>query len=348
MRHLTEDLPGTGGQLKALPDDFIVEEIPAYPASGEGTHLFLTVEKRGITTQEMVRRIARELGVSPDDVGVAGQKDRQAVARQVISVPAGDVRKAANLVLDGLRVLDAARHQNKLRTGHLRGNRFIITLRDVAADAESRARAILGVLGGSWLPNRFGPQRFGMRGDNAEAGAQILLGKKQEYDRFRRRFLISAFQSRLFNDYLDGRMAEGLLHRVIDGDVMQRWETGGVFVSVSQDLAFNQSRLEMRQIVPTGPMFGHKMFAPGPGSPSAKREQALLEGSGVDPAVFDQFGKLAMGTRRPLLVRIEGISARQNGDCLTLSFALPSGSYATVLLDEVMKPSTPTEHPGDN
>lgn len=347
VRYLTQDLPGTGGLLKAMPEDFVVEEIPAYPPSGEGTHLFLSVEKVGITTQEMVRRIARELGVSPDDVGVAGQKDRQAVARQVVSVPAGDVRKAANLVLDGLRVLSAARHQNKLRTGHLRGNRFIITLRGVSDDAEARARAVLERLGWSWLPNRFGPQRFGKHGDNAEQGAEVLRGTRHEYDRFRRRFLISAFQSRLFNQYLDGRMDEGLLHRIVDGDVMQRWETGGVFASISNDLAFNQSRLEMRQIVPTGPMFGHKMFQPVPGSPSAAREQALLAGSGVDPAVFDQFGKLAMGTRRPLIVRVEGMSARQSGDSLTVSFSLPSGSYATVLLDEVMKPEAPTEHPGD-
>jgi tRNA pseudouridine13 synthase len=346
--YFTAQLPGVGGVLKSSPEDFVVEEIPAYPPSGEGPHLFLTVEKRGVTTQEMVRRVARELGVDVRDVGVAGQKDRQAVARQVISVPAvGDLKRAASLKLEGIEVLFTARHQNKLRTGHLRGNRFTITLRGVAEDAEVRARAILTELVSSWLPNRFGVQRFGMRGDNADEGRKILRGELHVEDRFRRRFLISAFQSLLFNRYLDARMAEGLLHRAITGDVMQKTDTGGVFVCAPSDLSYSQVRLEMRAIVPTGPMFGYTMMAPGEGSPAEAREKALLDEEKIDPAVFGQLGKLASGTRRPLLVRISGSTARQNGDALTIGFELPSGSYATVLLEEIMKPEAPLAHPGD-
>ncbi len=345
---LTADLPGTGGLLKAVPEDFVVEEIPAYHPSGEGEHLFLTVEKVGITTQEMVRRIGRALGVPPDDIGVAGQKDRQAVARQIVSVRARDIVRASNLVVEGARVLAAARHGNKLRTGHLRGNRFTITLRGVGDGAEEKARAVLDMIGTSWLPNRFGQQRFGTHGDNAEAGAQVLRGERHEVDRFRRRFLISAFQSLLFNRYLDQRLEEGTLHRVISGEVLQRAGTGGLFLCAANELLYNQSRVQMHQIVPTGPMFGHKMFAPEPGSPAAEREAALLASSGVPPSTFDQFGKLAAGTRRPLLARIEGTSARQSGDALVLSFSLPSGSYATVLLEEIMKPAAPIAHAADS
>jgi tRNA pseudouridine13 synthase len=347
VKYLTENLPGTGGLLKSEPEDFVVEEIPAYAPSGEGTHLFLQVEKRGITTQEMVRRIARELGVDPDDIGTAGQKDRQAVARQVVSVPATDIARASNLKLEGVEVLSAARHQNKLRTGHLRGNRFTITLRGVGEEAEARARAILDALVVSWLPNRFGVQRFGVQGDNAEVGRGIVLGGRHEEDRFRRRFLISAYQSKLFNRYLDLRMEEALLHRVMVGDVMQKTDTGGLFYVAREELAWSQARLEMRHVVPTGPMFGHKMFTPPEGSAAWTFEKRVLDEEGLDPAVFGQFGKLAEGTRRALLARLEGTSARQNGDALTIAFALPSGAYATVLLEEIMKPGAPLRHPGD-
>ncbi len=349
MGYFSAHLPGTAGVLKAAPEDFLVEEIPAYPPSGEGTHLFLTVEKRGITTQEMVRRIGRDLGISPSDIGIAGQKDRQAVARQVISVPivGKEFQRASNLKLDGITVLSAARHPHKLRTGHLRGNRFTITLRGVTEGAEARARTVLDFLVATWLPNRFGAQRFGMHGDNAGEGRKVLRGELHVEDRFRRRFLISAYQSQLFNRYLDLRTDEGLLDRVMVGDLMQKVDTGGIFECQPTDLTSAQARFELRKIVPTGPMFGYTMMAPSLGTAAALREQRILDEAELDPAVFGQFGRLAEGTRRPLLVRIEEAAVRQEGDALVLQFALPSGSYATVLLDEIMKPSEPLKHAAD-
>jgi tRNA pseudouridine13 synthase len=334
---LTEALPGVGGAIKTIPEDFIVEEIPAYPPSGEGEHVFLTVEKRGVTTHEMVRRVARALGVPPTAIGTAGQKDRQAIARQVISVPGVEPARAANLKLEGVTVLSAARHNHKLRTGHLRGNRFHIVIRGVAADAEMRARTILDALAASWLPNAFGTQRFGRAGDNAAEGRALVRGARRVSDRFEKRLLLSAYQAALFNRYLEERAAEGLLHRVVTGEVLQRAATGGLFLCAAEELVLNQVRLESRQIVPTGPIFGHKMFAPAPGSAAAAREQHILDDEGLALTDFAAFGKLAEGTRRPLLVRVEGASARQEEDRLLVSFALPSGSYATVLLDELMK-----------
>lgn len=335
--HYTDDLPGTGGHLKRAPEDFIVEEIPAYPPSGSGTHLFLTIEKRGISTQEMVRRVARALAIPPTAIGVAGQKDQQAVARQVISVPAEDPVKAANLKLDGLTVLSAARHQHKLRTGHLRGNRFIITVHGVVPDAEARARAVLARLADGWLPNFFGAQRFGRGAENIADGRALLRGERRVPDRFRRRFLLSALQAGLFNRYLAARMADGLLHRVISGEVLQRTQTGGLFTCADAEMVAAQVRLERREIVPAGPMFGHKIFGCAPGSVAAAREQAILDAEGVRLDDFAPFAKLAEGTRRALLVRIEDPSVRQEGDRMIVAFALPSGSYATVLLDEIMK-----------
>lgn len=343
--YYTADLPGIGGSIKAEPEDFLVEEIPAYPPSGEGDHLFLTVEKRGISTQEMVRRIARALSLPPTSIGVAGQKDQQAVARQVISVPAQDPVLAANLSLDGVKVLSAARHRHKLRTGHLRGNRFTIAVRDVAPDGVLRARAILDRLLTSWLPNFFGVQRFGRMEENVATGRALVRGERDVGDRFRRRFLISAYQSFLFNRFLVVRQEEGILHRVVAGDVMQKTQTGGLFVCEPTELLSAQARLDTLEIVPTGPMFGSKMYQPGEGTAAAAREQSILDEEGLSTDAFARFGKLAEGTRRALLSRIEDVRLSQEGDRLTVSFALPSGTYATVLLEEIMKPDAPLRLP---
>lgn len=349
MPYFTQALPGVGGIIKGAPEDFVVEEIPAYAPSGEGQHLFLLVEKRGLTTQEMVRRLAAALDVDPREMGTAGQKDRMAVARQLVSVPDVDPVRAVHLKLDGIEVLSAARHGNKLRTGHLKGNRFTVVIRGIAqADALARARAVLQALSVSWLPNRFGAQRFGLRGDNIDKGKALLAGRIQVRDRFRRRFLISACQSLVFNRYLDLRTEEGLLHRVIEGEVLQRTQTGGLFVCQPTDMAYAQARLEARLIVPTGPMFGRSMFAPAPDSPAARREALALELEGLAAASFAGFGHLAEGTRRALLVRVEGAKVEPLGaDALRLEFALPAGSYATVLLEEVMKPASPLTYAAD-
>ena len=342
---ITSSLPGTGGAIKGAPEDFIVEEIPAYPPSGDGDHLFLTVEKRGISTQEMVRRVARALNLPPTAIGVAGQKDQQSISRQVISVPAEDPVKAANLKLEGVEVLSAARHRHKLRTGHLRGNRFTIAIRGAVPDAEARAKAILARLSETWLPNFFGVQRFGRLDENIANGRALLRGELKVHDRFRKRFLVSAYQSALFNRVLARRIEDGALHRVVDGEVLQRTQTGGLFYCAVDEILVAQARLEKREIVPTGPMFGHKMFQPRAGSPAAEREKAILDEEGIDATAFERFGKLAEGTRRALLAPVETPSAHMDGERLVLTFALPSGTYATVLLEEVMKPEAPVRLP---
>ena len=194
-----------------------------------------------------------------------------------------------------------------------------------------------------WLPNFFGAQRFGRGAENIADGRALLRDERRVTDRFRRRFLLSAFQAGLFNRYLAARMAEGLLHRVIAGEVLQRTQTGGLFTCALDEMVAAQVRLERREIVPTGPMFGHKMFMPAPDSVAAAREQAILDEEGVRPDDFAPFAKIAEGTRRALLVRIEAPTLKQEDDRLVIAFALPSGSYATVLLDEIMKSEGATD-----
>ena len=173
---LTADLPGTGGAMRERLEDFVVEEIPAYSPSGGGEHTWLFVEKTGISTIEAVRRLSRALDAREGDFGYAGHKDARGITRQWLSVRKVEPKRAWTTSVSGIRVLDASRHGNALKTGHLAGNRFEITIRGVGEDAEARARKILGILGRRGAPNWFGEQRFGARDDSDLVGRELVRG----------------------------------------------------------------------------------------------------------------------------------------------------------------------------
>jgi len=336
---LTADLPGIGGLLKQSPDDFIVEEIPAYLPSGEGEHLFLWIEKRDLSAEQLHARVARVLRISRNDVGIAGLKDRRAVTRQFVSVPARCEPLVPELESTESRVLGATRHRNKLRTGHLRGNRFEIVVRNVPDDALARATAITEVVRERGFPNYYGEQRFGIDDSTVELGFDLLAARKQPRDipASRRRFLLrlalSAVQSRLFNDVLAERLTTGRLHRLEAGDVMQVVASGGCFVV--DDVETEQSRFDRRETVVTGPMFGVEMKSPT-GAPR-DREDAVLDRHGITSAMLAEHRRLIPGARRAALIWPEELTIDAVPDGLRLNFALPSGVYATTLLREFMK-----------
>ncbi len=192
LPYLTSDLPGIGGVLKTVPEDFVVEEIPAYEPSGSGEHLFLWIEKREVSAEQLTQHLSRTLNIPRSDIGMAGMKDRQAISRQYVSVPVFCERDLERLPSDRIRILHSARHQNKLKTGHLKGNRFSILLRDVVADALPKAGKIAERLHTAGFPNYFGDQRFGRDGDTLELGLQLLRGERKERQipRVRRKFLV--------------------------------------------------------------------------------------------------------------------------------------------------------------
>ena len=172
----TNEQPGTNGRIKTVPQDFVVEEIPSYEPAGVGEHIFLWIEKRGVAAAALVDHVAAALKISQRDIGVAGQKDRHAVTRQYVSVPARSLDRVGRLDTEQIEVLRVSRHPHKLRTGHLRGNRFSVLLRDVAADAEDRARPIAAELTARGVPNYFGDQRFRPRWRHFEARFPAVAG----------------------------------------------------------------------------------------------------------------------------------------------------------------------------
>lgn len=330
----TADLPGTSGRIRARDEDFEVEEVPSYEPCGSGEHLYLWVEKKGVAPEFFAQTIARKLGTHPGNVGTAGLKDRHAVTRQWVSVPKECEPRVSKIDGDGVRVLKSGLHTNKLKPGHLRGNRFVILIRD--ADRAANIDAILDRIRAHGLPNYYGPQRFGHDGGTVDLGLQCLAGKAPRRVRpFLFRFALSSVQSLLFNDYLSRRMTDGLFRTVLDGDVMTKWPFGGMFVA--KDVPAEQARFDARETVTAGPMFGKKTF-PAEGA-AAEREAKVLSDNGLSIASFGGFGKLVMGTRRQNLVYLDDLASAWEPDGLRLSFTLPAGSYATVLLAEVMKAS---------
>lgn len=174
--YLTAGIPGTGGIFKEAPEDFEVTEIPLYQPCGEGEHTYAFIEKRGLTTLEVNRRFARALSVTEKDIGYAGMKDAKGVTRQMLSIRGVTPDQLTGLEIPNVRVLSAGRHTNKLRLGHLAGNRFRIRLRAVSEDAAVLAEECLKILVKRGLPNYFGSQRYGIRGNSAQAGLSLLSG----------------------------------------------------------------------------------------------------------------------------------------------------------------------------
>jgi len=347
LPYLTEALPGTGGVLRSSPEDFKVQEIPAYEPCGEGDHVFAWVEKRGVTTFDAVGRLARAVNVNPRDVGSAGLKDKNAVTGQYLSFPP-PVSPEQLLAVDDpdISVVRVTRHGNKLRTGHLRGNRFTLRIRETditEARAAERAVAIIARLKqppGS--PNWFGPQRFGNDGQNPAIGRAVLgagpmpEGVRRPPRGKKRRLFISAFQSLLFNDYLCRRVATGWYRTVLAGDLLAKTDSGGVFCCDDPDT--DNARLAAGELVPTGPIFGHRMRTPAPDSQPDQLEHEVLADHGVSLETFKPAGKLAQGARRHLAIPLGPTDVTAIGPrAIEVSFDLPAGAYATVVMREILR-----------
>jgi len=329
--------------IRHTPEDFVVDELPAYAPTGAGDHVFLHLKKRGLTSLELVRRLAEAAGVAKDDIGVAGMKDRHAVTTQWISIPWRDDLEdlKARIELEDVELLALDRHGHKLRTGHLRGNRFTLTLRELSPGATPAITRGLERLAANGVPNAFGPQRFGRDGTlGDEATAWVRGERRPPKDKRKRRLWFSSFQSKLFNIILSMRLDTGTLTTALVGDVVRKHDTGGMFTVAPEDAEDAAARAASGRLSATGPMFGAKMRWPE-GPVAALEREVLAEAIGeTDLGPFKRYGE---GTRRSLRFMLESLDI-QSGDGdehLTVSFVLPKGAYATTVLSEVCRWTDP-------
>ena len=219
--------------------------------------------------------------------------------------------------------------------GHLRGNRFRIRIRD--AERPAAVTPVMQRLVAEGLPNAFGEQRFG-RGDTALRGRALVRGERlpKRPSGFERKLYVSAYQALLFNRMLETRLRDGTLRRALAGDLMRKTDSGGLFVCRAPEV--DQPRVDRGEIVATGPIFGWKMQRANGEVDAA--EQAVLATEGLTLESFRRLGSIAEGTRRPFGVPVADAHWSVDGSSVELAFTLPAGSYATVLLDEVIKRST--------
>ncbi len=328
------ELAPTGGKVGPDPEDFLVDEMPAYPASGKGEHQYVQVQKRLLTTPELVRRLGKACGVNERDVGYAGLKDKYAVTTQWLSLATKTVITPELALGEGVKILAVTRHDNKLRTGHLLGNRFTITLLGVTDDALERAGRIAERLRTNGLPNYFGAQRFGQAGRNLPDAISWLRRGGRGRNRFEQKLFPSVVQSELFNRYLSARLALGT-DKLLLGEVV-RLEGAGAMFRVD-DLEKEQPRFAARDLHLTGPMLGPKMRPAD--ADALALEQRITAELGLDEAMLGALGREAPGTRRDLFaplpdLNIEAVTDRTE-PALRLSFTLPAGGYATEVLRQL-------------
>ncbi|MCB9654366.1 MAG: tRNA pseudouridine(13) synthase TruD [Deltaproteobacteria bacterium] len=337
---LTHTLEGSGGRLIPEPTAFVVRERLAYAPEGAGTHAFVRVEKTGVDTLQVARLLTQALGLPPRDpgIGFAGMKDRHSIAEQWFSCP---WREDLEAVLSGiespsLRVLEVQRHPHKLRRGHAKANWFSIQISEVPTGGEARAQAIVEALRRIGVPNAFGPQRFGREGTNADRARAWLRGEaRPPRDRRLRDLFSSALQSEIFNAVLSARIAGGLFDRFLEGDIAKKHASGGLFTV--EDLATDDVRAAHLEISPTGPLPGSKSRLPT--GPALAFENEVISSFGLSEAAV---GRLGPGTRRAIRFPLEDCAITGASDAsgaFRVEVTLPSGAYATVLLDEIVKPT---------
>ncbi len=323
--------PVVSGQLRFQPADFDVEEIPAFEPAGEGSHLWLWVEKTGANTDWVAEQLAKAAGCSPRDVGYAGMKDRHAVTRQWFSLPwkVGAAAEFADPAVEGVRILQVTLHEKKLRRGILRGNRFRILLRQLQGDLSSLGPR-LERLAEQGVPNYFGPQRFGFGGANVERAVQWLQ-QGGRLPRARRSIYLSALRSFLFNQVLAARVKDGSWNRLLEGELAMLDGTHSIFLSNPADEVLQQ-RCKDFDLHPTGPLPGRGGMATQ--NAAAELEQAVLAGYQDSIASLASFGVDA--ERRSLRLCVNELSWDIQPDTLQLEFSLPAGAYATVVMREII------------
>lgn len=371
---------GSLGRLLPGSANFHVVEEPAYAASGSGEHLYVEIEKESLTTDEVAVALARACDAKAVDVGFAGRKDRHAVTRQWFSVRGARDEQLAGLATafakGRIAVLNVSRHLNKIRVGHLHGNRFRLGLGDVADPVA--LQAALGQLARNGVANRFGPQRFGFGGVNLRIAAawgagdletaialivdpsgawkcgeplptrfrmgpegRVLGALKRGLEPVRalnqaeelRKLIASAAQAAVFNAVLDARAAAGLTHTLRVGDIACTRD-GIPFLVSAEDLADVNRRAAPGELdaLSTGPMPGTWRLAPT--ETVLAEERAWSAPTALDWSWFGANGVFeSPGGRRQLLVAFrEEPVVQVEGATVWVSFALPSGAFATEVL----------------
>jgi len=326
--------PEVSATFKSVPEDFIVEEELPFELTGQGEHAWLHVRKRNNNTDWVAARIAEFAGVKKQAVGYAGLKDRFAVTSQWFSVylPGRDDINWDEFHCEGVELLDVTRHQRKLQRGALQRNRFTIRLRDLEpGDACDQLLERCQLIKREGVPNYFGEQRFGHGLRNLADAERMFTQPRKRVSRHKRSLLLSAARSWMFNAIVSQRVAAGVWNRRIKGDVFMLDGRSACFRDDgSVEL---EQRLLQGEIHPSAVLWGD-------GQIMSSAECETLESAVVDHyPVFKQglIDARVDQQRRATRLLVKDIECRQDNTGLVLRFSLQAGSYATMVLRELVK-----------
>lgn len=324
-------IPKSTASFKLVPDDFHVNEYFEGQFSGEGEHILLRIEKRGLTTEEVVKSLGRLINKPVKNISYAGLKDRQALATQWLSVhaPGEIIQGIEALEAPGWKVLECTRHHKKLRPGYLTGNHFVMRLRDVSNTADLADRIEQIKLTG--VPNYFGEQRFGRECGNLLRAEELLVQRRKVKDRFLKGIYCSAARSWLYNLILAKRVLDSNWNVPIPGDVMQLSGSNSIFVIDSVDEGLLK-RVADKDISPASPLPGK--------SKNMVKDQALE----LINEVYSEWGTWLEGLEhygleeawRSNILHVNQLEYSIKDQTAELSFTLPAGAYATSVLSELV------------
>lgn len=323
--------PLARGVIRARPEHFQVEEVLGFEPDEGGEHLWLWLEKRGWNTQDVVDWLARAAQVHRRAIGVSGMKDRHAQTWQWFSVHLpGKEDPVFDDVPEGIQILRQHRHRRKLNRGTHRSNRFRLTVTQLKGEpAELDKR--LSQVREQGVPNYVGVQRFGREAKNVtRAVAWLCEGGEAPRKAATRSMWLSALRSNLFNRVLAERVRQGCWNTVVSGDILQPVGSRGLFFA-DEDPASEQ-RVAAGEVNPTAPLPGCDGMQPG-GDSLALEQRALV---GCEPWIegLKRFGVEA--ARRATRLLIDDLQWQWSEQELELSFALPTGAFATTVLAELI------------
>jgi tRNA pseudouridine13 synthase len=331
-------------KLKSVAEDFIVEENIALEFSGEGEHCWLYIRKRGCNTDWVAQQLAAYCGVKKMAVSYAGLKDRHAVTSQWFSVqlpgkPTPEWQEFESSFSrpgsdENLEVLQCFRHNKKLQRGALKSNTFRVTLRELSDSSENMLDSLkqrCDQIAKYGVPNYFGAQRFGRNRNNLEQAKQLFARPRYRVAKHKRSLYLSAARSWLFNSILSERVRRQVWNRRLPGDVFMLNGRSACFKDDENTVDELNQRLSVNEINPTAILWGE-------GDIMVTAQAADLESSVIDrfPAFRDGLISARLQAhRRSCRVIPEQMGCFQLDDDFVVSFTLPAGSYATMVLAEM-------------
>jgi len=290
------------------------------------------VKKINQNSEWVGKQLAKFCGVTNREIGIAGKKDKHAETYQWISIhlPQKETPDFSKIDILGVSVRRITRHNKKLQTGGLSGNQFTLTLNKFDG-CKNTLEQKLQTIQQQGFPNYFGEQRFGNDFENLTK-ATDLFTQKIRPKRHQKTMYLSAARSWIFNEILSARIKATNWNRYERGDIFQLEGSQKWFVDdFSEKL---KERIQTQDIHPTGALVGkgklltsHDIF---------KLENDIIKQhpiwlTGLSTAGMKQ-------ERRALRVLPKNLSwSWLDNNTLTLAFRLPTGSYATMLVRELVK-----------